>query len=122
LLGIIMLVGLVTKNAILVVDFTNQIKKEKNSVYKALIAAVEIRFRPILMTALACIVGMLPIAFGSGTGSEWKRGIGWVIIGGMTSSLFLSLIVVPVIYSLLESTKIWTKRRLGMLPKDAKFE
>ena len=122
LLGIIMLVGLVTKNAILVVDFTNQIKKEKNSVYKALVEAVEIRFRPILMTAMSCIVGMLPIALGSGAGSEWKKGIGWVIIGGMTSSMFLSLIVVPVIYSLLESTKIWTKRRLGMLPKDAKFE
>ena len=122
LLGIIMLVGLVTKNAILVVDFANQIKKEKNSVYKALVEAVEIRFRPILMTAMACIVGMIPIALGSGAGSEWKKGIGWVIIGGMTSSMFLSLIVVPVIYSLLESTKIWTKRKLGMLPKDAKFE
>jgi len=122
LLGIIMLVGLVAKNAILVVDFTNQIKKQKNSVYKALHEAVEIRFRPILMTAMACVVGMLPIALGSGAGSEWKRGIGWVIMGGMTSSMFLSLIVVPVVYSLLESTKIWAKRKLGMIPKDAKFD
>jgi hydrophobic/amphiphilic exporter-1 (mainly G- bacteria), HAE1 family len=122
LLGIIMLVGLVVKNAILVVDFTNQIKKQENSVYKSLIKAVEIRFRPILMTALACIVGMLPIVAGHGAGSEWKRGIGWVIMGGMTSSMFLSLIVVPVIYSLLESVKIWAKRKLGMLPKDAKFD
>ncbi|MDR2732756.1 MAG: efflux RND transporter permease subunit [Fibromonadaceae bacterium] len=122
MLGIIMLVGLVAKNAILVVDFTNQIKKQKNSVYKALHEAVEIRFRPILMTAMACIIGMLPIALGSGAGSEWKRGIGWVIMGGMTSSMFLSLIVVPVIYSLLESMKIWAKRRLGMMHKDAKFE
>jgi len=122
LLGIIMLVGLVVKNAILVVDFTNQIKKQENSVYKSLIKAVEIRFRPILMTALACIVGMLPIVAGHGAGSEWKRGIGWVIMGGMTSSMFLSLIVVPVIYSLLESVKIWAKRKLGMIPKDAKFD
>jgi len=122
LLGIIMLVGLVAKNAILVVDFTNQIKKQENSVYKSLVKAVEIRFRPILMTALACIVGMLPIVAGHGAGSEWKRGIGWVIMGGMTSSMFLSLIVVPVIYSLLESVKIWAKRKLGMLPKDAKFD
>jgi hydrophobe/amphiphile efflux-1 (HAE1) family protein len=122
LLGIIMLVGLVAKNAILVVDFTNQIKKQKNSVYKALHEAVEIRFRPILMTAMACVVGMLPIALGSGAGSEWKRGIGWVIMGGMTSSMFLSLIVVPVVYSLLESVKIWAKRKLGMLPKEAKFD
>ncbi|MDR2594692.1 MAG: efflux RND transporter permease subunit [Fibromonadaceae bacterium] len=122
LLGIIMLVGLVVKNAILVVDFTNQIKKQENSVYKSLIKAVEIRFRPILMTALACIVGMLPIVAGHGAGSEWKRGIGWVIMGGMTSSMFLSLIVVPVIYSLLESVKIWAKRKLGMIPKDVKFD
>jgi multidrug efflux pump subunit AcrB len=122
LLGIIMLVGLVVKNAILVVDFTNQIKKQENSVYKSLVKAVEIRFRPILMTALACIVGMLPIVAGHGAGSEWKRGIGWVIMGGMTSSMFLSLIVVPVIYSLLESVKIWAKRKLGMLPKNAKFD
>jgi len=122
LLGIIMLVGLVAKNAILVVDFTNQIKKQENSVYKSLIKAVEIRFRPILMTALSCIVGMLPIVAGHGAGSEWKRGIGWVIMGGMTSSMFLSLIVVPVIYSLLESVKIWAKRKLGMIPKDVKFD
>jgi multidrug efflux pump subunit AcrB len=122
LLGMIMLVGLVAKNAILVVDFTNQIKKQKNSVYKALHEAVEIRFRPILMTAMACVIGMLPIALGTGTGSEWKRGIGWVIIGGMTSSMFLSLIVVPVIYSLLESLKIWMKRKLGMLHEGEKFE
>jgi len=67
-------------------------------------------------------VGMLPIVLGHGAGSEWKRGIGWVIMGGMTSSMFLSLIVVPVIYSLLESLKIWAKRKLGMLPKDAKFD
>lgn len=122
LLGMIMLVGLVVKNAILVVDFTNQIKKEENSVYKALHKAVEIRFRPILMTALACIVGMFPIAFSSGAGSEWKVGIGWVIMGGMASSMLLSLIVVPVLYSLLESMKIWAKRKLGMLSKDAKFD
>ena len=122
LLGIIMLVGLVVKNAILVVDFTNQIKKQENSVYKSLIKAVEIRFRPILMTALACIVGMLPIVAGHGAGSEWKRGIGWVIMGGMTSSMFLSLIVVPVIYSLLESVKIWSKRKLGMIPPNVKFD
>ncbi|MDR2581610.1 MAG: efflux RND transporter permease subunit [Fibromonadaceae bacterium] len=122
LLGIIILVGLVARNAILVVDFTNQIKKQENSVYKALRKAVEIRFRPILMTAMACIVGMLPIALSTGAGSEWKRGIGWVIMGGMTSSMLLSFIVVPVVYSLLESMKIWLKRKLGMMPKDMKFD
>nr|AGS52878.1 cobalt-zinc-cadmium resistance protein CzcA [uncultured bacterium contig00016] len=122
LMGIVILVGLVARNAILVVDFTNHIKKEHNSVYRALHKAVEIRFRPILMTAMACIVGMFPIAFSTSTGSEWKRGIGWVIMGGMASSMVLSLIVVPVVYSLLESLKIWTKRKLGMMPKDVKFD
>lgn len=106
LLGIIMLIGLVAKNAILVVDFTNQIKKETGDVTIALKQAVETRFRPILMTAAACIVGMLPIALSNGSGSEWKTGIGWVIIGGMTSSVFLSLVVVPVVYSVLESLKV----------------
>ena len=122
MLGIIILVGLVARNAILVVDFTNQIKKQENSVYKALHKAVEIRFRPILMTALACIVGMMPIALGTSVGSEWKKGIGWVIMGGMASSMLLSFIVVPVVYSMLESAKIWMKRKLKMIPKDAKFE
>jgi multidrug efflux pump subunit AcrB len=111
LLGIIMLIGLVAKNAILVVDFTNQIKKEVGDVKVALKQAVETRFRPIIMTAAACIVGMLPIALSHGAGSEWKTGIGWVIIGGMTSSVFLSLVVVPVVYSMLESVKVRLSRR-----------
>jgi HAE1 family hydrophobic/amphiphilic exporter-1 len=68
-----------------------------------------------MMTALACIVGMMPLAFGTSIGSEWKKGIGWVIMGGMTSSMLLSFIVVPVVYSLLESLKIWLKRKLGIM-------
>jgi multidrug efflux pump subunit AcrB len=74
------------------------------------------------MTALACIVGMLPIALSSGAASEWKVGIGWVIIGGMTTSFFLSLVVVPVIYDVLESAKIWVKRKMGMLEEGQKYE
>ncbi|HSQ41635.1 MAG TPA: efflux RND transporter permease subunit [Fibrobacteraceae bacterium] len=117
LLGMIMLVGLVAKNAILVVDFTNQIKKETGDTHKALLQAVEVRFRPILMTAMATIVGMLPIALSSGAGSEWKSGIGWVLIGGMASSMFLSLIVVPVVYSVLENfkQKIWALKQRQFL-------
>ena len=69
----------------------------------ALLHAVEIRLRPILMTAGATIIGMLPIAFSSGVGSEWKRSIGCVLIGGMTSSMLLSLVVVPVIYLQMEA-------------------
>lgn len=105
ILGMIMLVGLVTKNAILVVDFTNTLRKEGNSVLKSLIMAVRLRLRPILMTAISQVVGMLPIALSHGAGAEWKSGLGWVLIGGMTSSLLLTLIVVPVVYLIAESVK-----------------
>src|SRR5690554_4728171 len=103
MLGMIMLMGLVAKNAILLVDFTNQLKDAGVEVKAALIKAVEIRFRPILMTTLAMVFGMLPIAMASGAGADWKNGLAWVIIGGLISSLFLTLIVVPVVYQLFDS-------------------
>ncbi len=102
LLGLIMLIGLVAKNAILLVDFTNQRKAEGASTYQALIDANHARLRPILMTTIAMVIGMLPIALASGAGAEWKNGLAWVIIGGLLSSLFLTLIVVPVIYSIFD--------------------
>jgi len=105
MLGMIILVGLVTKNAILVVDFTNQLRKEGKDIKDALFLAVELRLRPILMTAISTVVGMLPIALSQGAGSEWKSGLGWVLIGGITSSMFLSLIIVPLIYLLAEQIK-----------------
>jgi HAE1 family hydrophobic/amphiphilic exporter-1 len=110
MLGLIMLVGLVTKNAILVVDFTNTLRKEGNSLLKSLITSVRLRLRPILMTAISTVVGMLPIALSHGAGAEWKSGLGWVLIGGMTSSMLLTLIVVPVVYLVAEQVKIRIKR------------
>ncbi|KEO74144.1 efflux RND transporter permease subunit [Anditalea andensis] len=98
ILGLIMLMGLVAKNAILLVDFTNQLKAAGMEVKAALMKSVEIRFRPILMTTLAMVIGMLPIALASGAGAEWKNGLAWAIIGGLISSMFLTMIVVPVIY------------------------
>ncbi|WP_285009416.1 efflux RND transporter permease subunit [Pedobacter faecalis] len=98
ILGLIMLMGLVAKNAILLVDFTNQQKAEGKSTREALVLANHARLRPILMTTIAMVFGMLPIAIASGAGAEWKNGLAWVIIGGLISSLFLTLIVVPVIY------------------------
>lgn len=98
IMGLIMLMGLVAKNAILLVDFTNQLKKAGVSLKAALEKAVKIRFRPILMTTLAMVFGMMPIALASGAGAEWKNSLAWVIIGGLISSMFLTLIVVPVIY------------------------
>ena len=102
ILGIIMLIGLVCKNAIMLVDYTNQRRKAGESVRNALIQANHARLRPILMTTIAMVFGMFPIALASGAGAEWKNGLAWVIIGGLLSSLFLTLIVVPVIYEIME--------------------
>lgn len=102
ILGIIMLVGLVAKNAILVVDFTNQLKAGGMELKAALLEATRKRFRPIIMTTLAIIVGMLPIALAQGAGAEWKNGLGWVLIGGLTSSMILTLVVVPLVYYLMD--------------------
>ncbi|MCD0486714.1 efflux RND transporter permease subunit [Pedobacter sp. MC2016-14] len=103
ILGLIMLIGLVAKNAIILVDFTNQMKKEGKTTHEALILANHARLRPILMTTIAMVIGMLPIALASGAGAEWKNGLAWVIIGGLTSSLFLTLIVVPVMYQVFDN-------------------
>ena len=98
MIGVIMLMGLVAKNGILLVDFTNQRKSEGAGLVEALMDAGRERFRPILMTTIAMIVGMLPIAMASGSGAEVKSGMAWVIIGGLTSSLILTLVVVPCVY------------------------
>ncbi len=98
MLGLIMLVGLVIKNAILIVDFVNQLKAEGKSSYDALMEGTMARFRPILMTTIAMVIAMIPIAIASGAGSEWKNGLAWVLIGGLTSSMIFTLLIVPVAY------------------------
>lgn len=98
MLGLIMLVGLVIKNAILIVDFVNHLKAQGKSSYEALMEGTMSRFRPILMTTIAMVIAMIPIAIASGAGSEWKNGLAWVLIGGLTSSMLLTLIIVPVAY------------------------
>ncbi|MFT6983748.1 MAG: HAE1 family hydrophobic/amphiphilic exporter-1 [Crocinitomicaceae bacterium] len=105
LLGMIMLMGLVVKNAILIVDFTNQLKAQGMHYKEALIVAGKGRIRPILMTSISMIVGMLPIALATGSASEWKNGLAWVIIGGVTSSLILTVYLVPVVYYVVDSIK-----------------
>ncbi|MDP4206973.1 MAG: efflux RND transporter permease subunit, partial [Bacteroidota bacterium] len=113
LLGMIMLIGLVAKNAILIVDFANHMKKEGLKVKEALFEASRVRFRPILMTTLAMIFGMLPIALATGPGAEWKNGLAWVLIGGLASSLFLTLIVVPLVYYIFDRIL----ERFHLIPK-----
>lgn len=109
MLGMIMLIGLVAKNAIMIVDFTNMRKAAGATTHDALIQANHARLRPILMTTIAMIFGMIPIAIAKGAGAEMNNGLAWVIIGGLTSSLFLTLIIVPVVYSLFDSIL----RRMG---------
>lgn len=98
MLGMLMLLGLVAKNAILIVDFANILKKEGKTTYIALLTAVRERMRPILMTTIAMVIGMLPIALATGSGAVWKNGLAWVLIGGLTSSMLLTIIVVPMMY------------------------
>jgi HAE1 family hydrophobic/amphiphilic exporter-1 len=101
-----MLVGLVTKNAILLVDRTIQTRLEQGlSVHDALLEAAKSRLRPILMTTFTMIFGMMPIALSTSSGSEFKSGLAWAIIGGLTSSLFLTLVVVPVVYMKVDEWK-----------------
>ncbi|MCB0570239.1 MAG: efflux RND transporter permease subunit [Phaeodactylibacter sp.] len=111
MLGLIMLVGLVVKNAILIVDFVNQLKKEGMPSREAVVKGTMARFRPILMTTIAMVIAMIPIAIAKGAGSEWKNGLAWVLIGGLTSSMILTLIIVPVMYRVVDGAKEWFAKR-----------
>jgi multidrug efflux pump len=104
-IGMIMLIGLVTKNGILIIEFTNQLRKKGLKVKEALIEASTARLRPILMTSLATILGALPIAMALGAGSKSRMGMGIVIIGGLLLSMILTLFVIPAMYSYLVKDK-----------------
>jgi multidrug efflux pump subunit AcrB len=103
MIGIVFLMGLVTKNAILLVDFANKGQRDGLARTEALLAAGQVRLRPIMMTTAAMIVGMLPLALGLGDGSEQQAPMGRAIIGGVITSTLLTLVVVPVIYSYLDA-------------------
>lgn len=100
-IGLIMLIGLVTKNAILIIEFANQQHENGLGFTEAVVQAATIRLRPILMTSFATIFGILPIAIGIGAGGESRRPLGLVVVGGMLFSTFLTLVIVPVVYTLL---------------------
>lgn len=102
MIGIIMLMGLVTKNAILLIDYTNIQRERGLSRTEALLKAGPTRLRPILMTTLAMIFGMVPVAFGVGEGSEFRAPMGQAVIGGLITSTILTLLVVPVVYTILD--------------------
>jgi len=103
-IGIIMLIGLVSKNGILIVEFANQKKARGASVQEAIISAAELRFRPILMTSLSTILGILPIALALGAGAESRVSMGLAVIGGLMFATILTLYVIPAIYSYLSGT------------------
>ncbi|MDU2065843.1 MAG: efflux RND transporter permease subunit [Sporomusaceae bacterium] len=98
LIGVIMLMGLVTKNAILLVDYTNQLVKQGVSLKDSLLEAGTVRLRPILMTTAAMVFGMAPVALGIGAGAELRQSMGVVLVGGLLTSTLLTLLVIPVAY------------------------
>lgn len=99
MLGIVMLVGLVAKNGILLVDYAERAVREGADAFDAMVAAAQARFRPILMTTFAMIAGMLPLALGHTAGAEYRKALGTVVIGGLSTSLLLTLFVVPLAYA-----------------------
>jgi hydrophobic/amphiphilic exporter-1 (mainly G- bacteria), HAE1 family len=118
-IGVIMLMGLVTKNAILLVDFANRAREEGMERAESLILAAKVRLRPILMTTLAMIFGMVPLAFALTEGSEQRAPMGQAVIGGVITSSVLTLVVVPVVYCYMDDLAAWAKRKFGPKPATA---
>jgi hydrophobic/amphiphilic exporter-1 (mainly G- bacteria), HAE1 family len=117
MIGVIMLMGLVVKNAILLVDYANQMREKGMGVREALLEAGPVRLRPILMTTLAMIFGMLPVALALGEGGEVRAPMAVVVIGGLVSSTLLTLVVVPVVYTLFDGMTSsrpmrWIRRKI----------
>ena len=111
-IGLLALMGIVMKNGILLVDLANQRRAEGLGRAEAIASAAPERLRPVLMTALAAVFGMIPVAFATSDGSEWRNAMGFIIIGGLATSTLLTLVVVPAAYVLPDDAKRWV-RRLG---------
>lgn len=112
IIGIIMLIGIVKKNAIMMVDFAIQARQEGKTAEEAIYQACLLRFRPIMMTTLAALFGTLPIALGIGAGAELRQPLGVTVVGGLLTSQLLTLYITPVIYLYLESTSVWVRGKL----------
>jgi len=116
-IGIVMLMGLVTKNAILLIDFAIRSRDAGMARTEALLHAAQVRLRPILMTTLAMVFGMVPLAFALTEGSEQRAPMGQAVIGGVITSSLLTLVVVPVIYCYLDDLAVWARRRWSAPPR-----
>ncbi len=114
IIGVIMLMGLVTKNAILLVDFAIRAREDGMERSAALLMAAKVRLRPILMTTLAMIFGMVPLAFALTEGSEQRAPMGQAVIGGVITSSLLTLVVVPVVYCYMDDLAQWLRRKAGL--------
>ena len=113
IIGVVMLMGLVTKNAILLVDFAIRAREDGMARHEALLMAAKVRLRPILMTTLAMIFGMLPLALALSEGSEMRAPMGQAVIGGVITSSMLTLVVVPVVYCYMDDLAQWMRRHWG---------
>ena len=118
LVGLVLLVGLVTKNSILLVEFANQQRAKGVNAHDAMLQAGIVRLRPILMTAFSTIAGILPIAIGFGAGAESRRPMGVAVVGGMLTSTLLTLLVIPVVYTLFSDLAERFKRKPAMATAD----
>ncbi|WP_089954478.1 efflux RND transporter permease subunit [Limnohabitans sp. 2KL-3] len=116
IIGVIMLMGLVTKNAILLVDFAIRAREDGLERAEALLLAAKVRLRPILMTTLAMIFGMVPLAFALSEGAEQRAPMGQAVIGGVITSSLLTLVVVPVVYCYMDDLAQWLRRKAGLSP------
>ncbi|SDE84478.1 Swarming motility protein SwrC [Sporomusa acidovorans DSM 3132] len=117
LIGVIMLMGLVTKNAILLIDYTNQLRDQGMPIVDALVEAGTVRLRPILMTTMAMIFGMAPIALGIGAGAEIRSSMGVALIGGLITSTFLTLVIIPLVYLLIDKLQKQFKLAKSDIPE-----
>jgi len=123
IIGVVMLMGLVTKNAILLIDFAIRSQRDLGmDRATALLHAAEVRLRPILMTTLAMVFGMVPLAFALSEGSEQRAPMGQAVIGGVITSSLLTLVVVPVIYCYLDDLSRWARRRVFRMPPPAALQ
>lgn len=119
-IGFVLLIGLVTKNSILLVEFANQKQQAGLNSHDAMIQAGKVRLRPILMTAISTVAGILPIAIGFGAGAEGRRPMGVAVVGGMLTSTFLTLIVIPVVYTVLSDLWAIVTRKPSVAPQLSK--
>jgi multidrug efflux pump len=120
LIGVILLIGIVKKNAIMMIDFALQAERDEGkSPEQAILQACLLRFRPIMMTTMAALLGAIPIAIGGGDGAELRRPLGISIVGGLLLSQLLTLYTTPVVYLYLDRFRLWSQRVLRRKPRPA---